>query len=242
MKTCTSTLLIIAADAFEFVSYLTAYQVDNKLAQPIIRGEVHGVKMVVTFHAIYYHINSDNSVDYRTEVYDRLAQNEKGENMVMVDASSAFKFCFNTCVELYNHCLECLNPTRDPNVQSKTEFHSVRIINVSLYRYKMPAGGSFIELPQNIKQMRAIINPKCDNGCFMYSVMLGLIVVKGCKHANSPTAIADMFKQQNKNVDFTNFENYVPFCIANFEKFVRQNPQIILKVWILTGLITCPLS
>ena len=78
--------------------------------------------MVVTFHAIYYHINSDNSVDYRTEVYDRLAQNEKGENMVMVDASSAFKFCFNTCAELYNHCLECLNPTRDPNVQSKAEF------------------------------------------------------------------------------------------------------------------------
>ena len=80
MKTCTSTLLIIAADAFEFVSYLTAYQVDNKLAQPIIRGEVHGVKMVVTFHAIYYHINSGNSVDYRTEVYDRLAQNEKGKH------------------------------------------------------------------------------------------------------------------------------------------------------------------
>ena len=74
----------------------------------------------------------------------------------------------------------------------------------------MPAGGSFIELPQNIKQMRATINPKCDNGCFMHSVILGLIVVKGCKHANSPTAIADMFKQQNKNVDFTNFENYVP--------------------------------
>ena len=71
--------------------------------------------------------------------------------MVIIDGGSAFKMCYNTCVELYNCCLECLNPTRDPFVQSKTEFHSIKIINVTLYRYKLTTGGVFIELPQNIK-------------------------------------------------------------------------------------------
>ena len=98
--------------------------------------------------------------------------------MVIMDAAAGFKLCFNTCVELYNRCLQCLNPTRDPSVQSKTEFHSVRIINLTLYKYKLPAGGATIELPENIKLMHAVINPKCSDRCFMYSVMLGLIKVK----------------------------------------------------------------
>ena len=127
-------------------------------------------------------------------------------------------------------------------MQSKTEFHSVRIIILTLYKYKMPAGGATIELPENIKLMHAVINPKCSDGCFMYSVMLGLIKVKGCKHANSPRAITAMFKQQNKKANFTDFENYVPFNVANYERFVRQNPDIILKVWVLTGLISCPIK
>ena len=76
----------------------------------------------------------------------------------------------------------------------------------------------------------------------MYSVMLGLIRVKGCKHANSPTAIVNMYKQQGKHADFTGFEDYVPFCAANFERFERQNPNIVLKVWVLTGLLTCPIK
>ena len=51
-----------------------------------------------------------------------------------------------------------------------------------------------------------------------------------------------MFKQQNKKANFTDFENYVPFNVANYERFVRQNPDIILKVWVLTGLISCPIK
>ena len=162
-----------------------------------------------------------------------MAQNERGQNMVILNGAAGFKLCFNTCVELYNRCLQCLNPTRDPSVQSKTEFHSVRIINLTLYKYKMPAGGATIELPENIKLMHAVINPKCSDGCFMYSVMLGLIKVKGCKHANSPRAITAMFKQQNKKANFTDFENYVPFNVANYERFVRQNPDFQNDVWIL---------
>ena len=84
-------------------------------------------------------------------------------------------------------------------MQSKTEFHSVRIISLTLYKCKMAAGGATIELPENIKLTYAVINPKCSgSNCFMYSVMLRLIKVKGCKHANSPRAITAMLKQQNK--------------------------------------------
>ena len=133
-------------------------------------------------------------------------------------------------------------PHKRPQCAVQDEFHSVRIINLTLYKYKLPAGGATIELPENIKLMHAVINPKCSDGCFMYSVMLGLIKVKGCKHANSPRAITAMFKQQNKKANFTDFENYVPFNVANYERFVRQNPDIILKVWVLTGLISCPIK
>ena len=37
-----------------------------------------------------------------------------------------------------------------------------------------------------------------------------------CKHANSP--ITGMFKQQNKKANFTDFEKYVPFNVANYER------------------------
>ena len=80
------------------------------------RDNIYGVKMSLTFHAIFYHINSDGSVDYRTEVYDQMAQNERGQNMVILNGAAGFKLCFNTCVDLYNRCLQCLNPTRDPSV------------------------------------------------------------------------------------------------------------------------------
>ena len=39
-----------------------------------------------------------------------------------------------------------------------------------------------------------------------------------------------------KHADFTDFENYVPFNVANYERFVRQNPDVTLKDWVLTGL------
>ena len=86
------------------------------------KPDIYGVKVSLTFHAIFYHINSDGSVDYRTEVYNQMAQNERGQNMVILDATAGFKLCFNTCVDLYNRCLQCLNPTRDPSVQSKVGF------------------------------------------------------------------------------------------------------------------------
>ena len=86
------------------------------------KPDIYGVKMSLTFHAIFYHINSDGSVDYRTEVYDQLAHNERGQNMVMVDVSTAFRLYFNTCVELYNCCLQCLNPTRDPVCSPRQSF------------------------------------------------------------------------------------------------------------------------
>ena len=103
-----------AAEAFEFVSYVAGCQVDEFLFHMAARDNIYGVKMSLTFHAIFYHINSDGTVDYRIEVHDQMAQNERGQNMVMVDVSTAFKFCFNTCVELYNHCLQCLNPEEAP--------------------------------------------------------------------------------------------------------------------------------
>ena len=96
-------------------------------------ADIYGVKMSLTFHAIFYHINSDDSVGYRTEVHDQMAHNERGQNMVILDTTSAFKLCFNTCVELYNHYSECLNPQK-----TKMELHSVRITNLTLYKYKMP--------------------------------------------------------------------------------------------------------
>ena len=70
--------------------------------------------MSLTFHAIFYHINSDGTVDYRTEVYDQMAQNERGQNMVILNGAAGFKLCFNTCVELYNHCLQCLSLQETP--------------------------------------------------------------------------------------------------------------------------------
>ena len=39
-----------------------------------------------------------------------MAQGERGQNRVILDASAGFKLCFNTCVELYNPCLQCINP------------------------------------------------------------------------------------------------------------------------------------
>ena len=79
-----------AAEAFEFVSYVAGYQVNDFLNHMASKPDIYGVKMSLTFHAIFYHINSDGSVDYRTEVYDQMAQNERGQNMVILDASACF--------------------------------------------------------------------------------------------------------------------------------------------------------
>ena len=206
------------------------------------------VKIMLTFHAVYFHLNDDGSKDYRKYIFDRICTADKGENALIRTPEAAFKTVFNNAINLINENLNASNVTRDVAFQSKTQFNCIKKVNITIYaakNYVPPTGNGFIELPRILQHRRAIVNPKVDTNCFIFSVMCSLLKLSNAlpvSHQNEPTRIYNAFKELNYTIDFTEFEGDVPCSDSAFAYFMKVNPDYILRVWTPTGLEVPPIK
>ena len=100
-------------------------------------------------------------------------------------------------------------------------FHSIKFLEINIYKYKPLKGSSYIELPKFIQNKKACLNVKNkDEKCFLYSVIL---------HDHPTISNIDrgesVFKKYTDKYDNTGI-NY-PMTLNQISKFEKQNNKTI---------------
>ena len=100
-------------------------------------------------------------------------------------------------------------------------FHSIRFLEINIYKYRALKGSSYIELPKFIQNKKACLNVKnSDEKCFLYSVIL---------HYNPNITHIErgesVFKKYIDQYDSTGI-NY-PMSLNQISKFEKQNNKTI---------------
>eukprot|EP01050_Picozoa_sp_SAG11_P031055 SAG11_NODE_9466_length_908_cov_350.725587_1_plen_302_part_11 len=93
-------------------------------------------------------------------------------------------------------------------------FKKVISIDLHVGRYKPLKGSSYVELPKELQQKKAIVNVKnTDNECFKWAILSALYPQQ--KHANR----VNKYKKINHNLTFTQ----LPMPISDITKFENAN-------------------
>lgn len=100
----------------------------------------------------------------------------------------------------------------------------IKDLNVQVGSFEPYAGSTFIDLPKELKNKRAIINVRNDdNKCFMYAVLSALYPVK--EHAQR----TGQYKQFENTLNFTGIK--FPVELKEITKFELQNLNISINVY-----------
>lgn len=100
---------------------------------------------------------------------------------------------------------------------------SILYLEINLIKYVPLRGSTYLPLPSDIQNKKAVINIKNnDNKCFAYSILCHL-------HPNEVRTRATVYE---KYLEELNFQNLVfPMQINNIQKFEQQNPNISVNVF-----------
>ena len=111
-------------------------------------------------------------------------------------------------------------------VQSGWRFHSVIKLEMHTVAYKPLGGGSYIKLPKEIANKKAVLNMKNtdDDKCFLWSVLRALNPVKDHK-----ARIDDKLKSKINTVNMGDIR--YPVTLKNVSKFEKLNPDIAVSVY-----------
>ena len=129
----------------------------------------------------------------------------------------------NTYDEMVEEILEEIDMTRDAE-GSGWRFEKVIKLVLHTTRWDTIIAGSYIELPQALKNKKAIINMKNqDDKCFMWSVLRALN-----PKDNHPERIDNDLKSK---VDILNMQGIqYPVSFRGIDRFESQNPKISITV------------
>ena len=125
--------------------------------------------------------------------------------------------------EMVEEILEEIDKTRDAE-GSGWRFEKVEKLVLHTTRWEPVNAGSYIELPQELKNRKAIINMKNqDDKCFMWSVLRAL---------NPKDKNAERIDNDLKNkVDILNMEGIqYPVSLRGIDRFEHLNPEISITV------------
>ena len=92
-------------------------------------------KVMVILFCTFIKINMDGSKEYRTFVFDQMAEDDKGHYYAVVSADSIYKAVYNTFLKVAYEKLDMRNVANVPNIDSKFEFYSMRTAGATLFRY-----------------------------------------------------------------------------------------------------------
>ena len=95
----------------------------------------------------------------------------------------------------------------------------------------MQAGGGWIPLPERIRGVKALINPRNeDDRCFIYAVQLGLVDFSLDPNCCRVTNLQRLVREQGVYINCS-LEMPVEPTEKNFQKFEKENPFIHLNVY-----------
>ena len=109
--------------------------------------------------------------------------------------------------------------------ESETRFHSVIKLELHTVSYKPLKGETYMPLPQELADKKAIINMKNkDNKCFLWCVLRALNQSK-----NNSLGLDEelMGKENTLNMEAIDY----PVSLKDLNKFEKQNPTISITVF-----------
>ena len=111
-------------------------------------------------------------------------------------------------------------------VESGWSFHSVIKLEMHTVAYKRLGGGSYIKLPKEIANKKAVVNMENTNDekCFLWSVLRALNPVKDNK-----ARIDDKLKSKINTVNMGDI--HYPVTLQDVSKFEKLNPDIAISVY-----------
>ena len=98
-------------------------------------------------------------------------------------------------------------------------------IHLNIAKYRPIRGSSYIASPSKIELKKCVINKKNeeDNNCFIYAMLTAKYKEKNHKH------LPQTWKKYMNEFNLKNIE--MPMAINNLDKFEKQNPDYIVKVY-----------
>ena len=110
--------------------------------------------------------------------------------------------------------------------ESGWTFHSIIKLEMHTVAYKPLEGGSYIKLPKEIANKKAVVNMKntSDDKCFLWSVLRALNPVKDHR-----ARIDDKLKSKINTVNMGDI--HYPVTLKDVSKFEKLNPDIAVSVY-----------
>ena len=171
--------------------------------------------------------NSERNIKTILYLYVKMSQGERMEEFAF--HSKGLKLVLegtdenDTYDEMVEEILEEVDKTREAE-GSSWRFEEVIKLVLHTTRWDTINAGSYIELPQALKNKKAIINMKNqDDKCFMWSVLRALN-----PKDNHPERIDNDLKSK---VDILNMQGIqYPVSFRGIDRFESQNPEITITV------------
>ena len=130
--------------------------------------------------------------------------------------------------ELYDKMIDRIEHKIQTTQQQESgwTFHSIIKLEMHTVAYKPLEGGSYIKLPKEIANKKAVVNMKntSDDKCFLWSVLRALNPVKDHK-----ARIDDKLKSKINTVNMGDIR--YPVTLKNVSKFEKLNPDIAVSVY-----------
>lgn len=154
------------------------------------RRKHNNVKVNLNLNCAY--INKRNDVFYH---------NFQTKNLIFLNSSNKY--------DLYDDFIEQIlnrhENLSDENIGSDWVLESINYLNININRLELIGGSSYIELPDHIKNKKAIINVKNeDQRCFLYTIASYIINAKDNPHRPSiyNNLTNNLEKCLNKKINF----------------------------------------
>ena len=201
-------------------------------------------KVMVVIHCAFMKLNSDGSREFRTFIFDQMAEDGDGHYYILISGESIYKAVYNTFLKLAYEKLDMRNVVNVPNMDSKFEFYAIRTAGATLFRFNpLSVGGNVVPTPPVIKASRCTFALESNEYCFRNSILLLLLKHKVeperwsvvSRNIGKTGSLLKRVKEIGVDADFSMIPPVMPYNEKLLDEFSKANPDIFLCVWTPSG-------
>ena len=191
------------------------------------------------FPANHSEVAGAPQTEYRCFIFNKMCEAPDGKYLQAWSNKHLFKIAYNSFLELCYEKLDDENIGWLPDVDSHFFFYALRTVSVTVFQYELLAVGMHIKLDERFSKGRCVLNPKVDEGCFCYAVLLGILMydpkVKGIwvSMLVEKSMMDAMFSVNGITADFSDLdEGLFLYNEKDLDCFCVWNPNLFLTVWV----------
>ena len=197
-------------------------------------------KVMVVLHCAFVKINDDGSREFRTFIFDQMAQDDNGHYYALVSVANIYKAVYNTLLKIAYEKLDMRNVDNVPDMDSRFEFYTIRTAGATLFRYNpFRAGGNVVPTPKEISAMGCTHRLESNEYCFRNSILILLLKYKveperwsvTARNIHKTSILMRRVRENGVDADFSMIPPVMPYSEKLLDEFCKANTNIFLCVW-----------